>query len=60
MSILNYFELRHQSSLPDPHGSLSASLSPDSIASANKEVEALSKTDSNSSLSCGKRGAYSR
>jgi len=51
-SILNYFKLRRQSNLPDPRGSLSASLSPGAIASANKELEALLKTDSNSSSSC--------
>jgi len=38
-----YFQLRRgdQLCLPDPHGSLSTSLTPTAVASANKEVEAF-------------------
>jgi len=63
MSILNYFKARRDYNLPNPRGSLSGSLSPSAIASANKEVEALLKAtsgSSSSSFSGGKRGPYNR
>ena len=41
MSILNYFNKK--TGLPDTKGSLSLSISPTAIATANKEVKALLK-----------------
>ena len=62
LSTLNYFKLhrRDQLDLPDPCGSLSTSLPPSAIASANREVEALLKTTNGSSYYTGKRGAHNR
>jgi len=56
MSILNYF--KKKTGLPDPKGSLSSSISPTAIATANKEVKALLKNSGDSK--CGKHGPYNR
>ena len=37
MALLKYFKRKHE--LPNPRGSLSSSISPRAIASANREVE---------------------
>ena len=56
MSILHYF--RKKTTLPDPKGSLSSSITPTAIATANKEVKALLKNSGGNKY--GKRGPYNR
>ena len=53
MSILRYF--KPKDSLPDPKGSLSASMSSEAIASANQEVQ-----EAMASSAKGKRGPYTK
>jgi len=53
---INYF--KKKTGLLDPKSSLSLSISPTAIATANKEVKTLLKNIGSSK--CGKRGPYNR
>lgn len=59
-SILKYFKKKNELSLPDPKGSLSASIT-SAIAAANDEDKALLKEyGSRNGNKHGKRGRYNR